>query len=140
MKVLNMTNLFTREMLLYSLFEVKLPKPVRIIFVGYYLIVFLIIGVPLIYLLGVGNGYLLVLEFGIPAVFAHFLSQPIWGGKSFLQFMICQIKYIYSPKLYFDGEYGKKPLTYKINHEIQVSRRDDFNKLKLMIHGEMNNE
>ena len=105
-RVLDMTNLFSKELLIYSLFDIKFKKPVRLIFWVYLFITFAI--------------------WGLPIGLATIMSKPIWGGKSFYDWTKTQIIYLTSPKYYCDHKPVKKEHTYKIDNSIAVSRRSDI--------------
>lgn len=129
-RVLDMTNLFSKELLIYSLFDIKFKKPVRLIFWVYLFITFAIWGFPMGYLFIVKlhtlNIWTAALIFGPPVGLATIMSKPIWGGKSFYDWTKTQILYLGSPKYYCDHKPAKKEHTYKIDNSIVVSRRSDI--------------
>ena len=57
-EVKDMTRLFTKEILLYSLFDISLKKPLRIVFLGYLVLLFVIWGLPMYLIFGMGNPYI----------------------------------------------------------------------------------
>lgn len=130
-KVLNMTRLFNKEMLIYSFFDVKLSKPARVVFIMYFMLLFLMIGVPMLIFLPL-NPYLLAFEIGVPLLGASLMSKPIWGGKKFFDYLKTQLRFIPSPRFYYDCRPGKKLTNYTIDFELQVSRRKDYEKLMII--------
>lgn len=133
-RVLDMTSLFTKELLIYSLFDIKFKRPVRLIFWVYLFILVLIWGFPLGYLLIVKlhafNVYTAFLIFGPPAGLAMLMSKPIWGGKSFMDYTKTQIKFLTSAKFYCDTKPAKKIDTYMTDSYFTVSRREDIKLLE----------
>ena len=127
--VKDMTRLFTKELLLYSFFDLTLKKPLRIAQLIYTIVLFLIFSAPLaiiINALNFWNLYTIGFTFGIPIILGNFMAQPIWGGKSFYDWTKTQIIYLTSPKYYCDHKPVKKEHTYKIDNSIAVSRRSDI--------------
>lgn len=127
-QVTNMTRLFDKEMLIYSFFDIRLKKPARVVFILYFFLLFVIWTVPLLFLLPI-NPYILIIELGLPFLGASLMSKPIWGGKKFFNFMQTQIKYLRSPRFYYDGNAGKKLESKRVDHTILISRRRDYEKL-----------
>ena len=139
--VKDMTRLFTKEMLLYSLFDISFKKPIRLVFLVYLILLLLIYSLPLTILLWPFNKYSAMLIIIPPFLLASLMSKPIWGGKSFFSWFKCQLKYAFSPKRYYDGKGIRKiNRKYFVKHSYTVSRRKDFNKLFRMIQGEGANE
>ena len=111
-EVLNMTSLFKKELLIYSLFDIRFHKPFRVVYIMYIFLLGIVWTVPFSYIFGIGGPY----------TFMMAILPPI--GLAGL------IKYLGRPKFYYDLKNGNPMKTYKINHEITVSRRDDFYRLK----------
>ena len=130
--VKDMTRLFTKELLLYSFFDLTLKKPLRIAQLIYTIVLFLIISAPLsivINALNFWNLYTIGFTFGIPILLGNFMAQPIWGGKSFISWFKCLMKYYFSKKHYYDGNARKSLPLLKIESFISVSRRADYIRL-----------
>lgn len=125
---LNMTKFFTREILIYSFFDMRLKKPFRVIYGLYFLLLLLTVSLPLFFLLkGFGlTPVTLTIILGPAFLGASTLSKPIWGGKSFFDFIKTQIQYIKGPKAYYDLKADVEMGTQIIDFEITVSRRKDF--------------
>lgn len=128
-EVKDMTRLFTKEILLYSLFDISLKKPLRIVFLGYLVLLFVIWGLPMYLIFGMDNPYIAMIIVLPPFGLARLMSQPIWNGKSFISWFKCQLKFATSVKKYYDGKAIKSFAKYKIDHKITVSRRKDYIKL-----------
>lgn len=130
-QVLNMTRLFDKEMLIYSFFDIKLKKPARVVFILYFLLLLVIWGVPMFILLPL-NPYTAALALGVPIAGASAMSKPIWGGKKFFDFLKCQARYLSSPKIFYDCYSGAKLEDTKIDFDVQISRRRDYQKLVIL--------
>lgn len=128
-KVTNMTSLFNKEMLIYSFFDIRLKSPLRVVGLLYFVILFFLIGAPILILTWPPNVYTMFVALGIPFGGAYFMSKPIWNGKSFMSFAQTQIKYIINPKVWFDGKSRSKENKYMVESQIIVSRHDDYKKL-----------
>lgn len=128
-KVINMTSLFSKEMLIYSFFDIRLKSPLRVAAVLYFVILFLIIGLPVMYITWPVNVYTLIFSVGVPTGGAMLMSKPIWNGKSFYSFAKTQVRYLMRPKVLFDWKSRSKNQNYEVDTYITVSRHDDYNKL-----------
>lgn len=135
-KVSNMTSLFSKDMLVYSFFDIRLKSPLKIVQLGYFLALFVIVGVPVWWISWPPNVYSTFIALGIPGVGSYFMSKPIWNGKSFMSFLITQIKYFMRPKVYYDWKARSKDTIYEIDSTIQVSRHEDYNILYKIIRDE----
>lgn len=130
--VKDMTRLFTKELLLYSFFDLTLKKPLRIAQLIYTIVLFLIFSAPLaifISALNFWNLYTIGFTFGIPIILGNFMAQPIWGGKSFISWFKCLMRYYFSKKHYYDGVARASLPVMKIESMISVSRRSDYVRL-----------
>lgn len=130
-EVKDKTKLFNKDFLIYSLFDVSFPKPVKISFFGYFIIIFLFISVPL-FIVFPFNSFLTILEIGIPFLLSSYLVQPIWNEKKFPDWLKTQLKYLSTPKRYYDLNAIKDLGTYEINSEFVVSRHRDYELLAKM--------
>lgn len=128
-KVMNMTSLFSREMLIYSFFDLRLKSPLRVIAIFYFLVLFFIIGLPVLYLTWPMNVYSMMFAIGVPFSGAILMSKPIWNGKSFYSFFKTQVRYFTRPNILYDWRPYPKNNVYKIDTTITVSRHDDFKEL-----------
>lgn len=128
-RVTNMTSLFSKEMLIYSFFDIRLKSPLRVIGLFYFIILFTIIGVPVLYFTWPPNVYSMMVALGIPFGGATLMSKPIWNGKSFISFAKTQVKYIIRPKVLYDWKAKSKNTEYEVEGLITVCRRDDYKKL-----------
>lgn len=128
-KVINMTSLFSKEMLIYSFFDIRLKSPLRVAAVLYFVILFLIIGLPVMYITWPVNVYTLIFSLGVPVGGAMLMSKPIWNGKSFYSFAKTQVKYIMRPKALYDWKSRSKNQNYEVDTYITISRHEDYNKL-----------
>lgn len=131
LEVLDMTNLFTKEILLYSLFDLRFKKPVRFMLIVYFVLTFFLWTVPLFFLFFKNhiNPYSVAFLLIPPFALANVMSKPIWNNKSFFSWLKCQIRFIFSAKYYYDNRAIKFPLFLKFNNQFTVSRTRDFYKL-----------
>lgn len=132
-EVLDMTRLFNKEILIYSFFDMHFKTPVRIVTWLYFFVLSAIWTLPVLYIFWPPSPYIVAIAVVIPAVLANLMGKPIWGGKSFLSWFICQIKYVMNPKMYYDCLAGDRDLgTYEIDNSYTVSRTRDYYKLYLL--------
>lgn len=132
-KVTNMTSLFSKEMLIYSFFDIRLKSPLKITQMLYFIVLFIIVGVPVFFISWPPNVYTTFIALGIPFGGSYFMSKPIWNGKSFISFIKTQIRYFSRPKAFCDWKATKKEEIYKVDSQIQVSRHEDYNILYKII-------
>mgnify|MGYP002714546490 CR=1 FL=1 len=130
-RILNMTDLFNKEILVYSFYDIRFKKPKRVVVGLYFLIVFFILGLPFLMLTkkyGL-TPWRLAPAFLIPYFLAKFMAKPIFNGRAFFAAMRVQIKYLSENKIYYDNKPGKKLENYKINEYHLISRRKDYSDL-----------
>ena len=127
--VVDMTKLFKKEFLLYSLFDKGLKTPLRVTLIAYYVVIFLMIGLPILLLVKPITAVPATIAFGLPYLLANAFSKPIWGGKKFFSWLSAQINYIFSPKVYYDCESQRELGVFRVYQEIVVSRTEDYKKL-----------
>lgn len=132
-KVTNMTSLFSKEMLIYSFFDIRLKSPLRVVGALYFIVLFFLIGAPILYFFWPPNVYSMALALGLPFAGATFMSKPIWNGKSFMSFAKAQIRYFTRPKVLFDWKPRSKNTLYEIDTHITVSRHRDYNTLYKLV-------
>ena len=128
-EVTNMTSLFNKEMLIYSFFDIRLKSPLRVVGLFYFIILFFLIGAPILMFTWPPNVYTMFIALGIPFGGAYFMSKPIWNGKSFMSFAKTQIKYFTRSKVLYDWKTRSKNDKYIVDSQIIVSRHDDYNEL-----------
>ena len=130
-RVVNLTNLFNRELFMYSLGDIRFKKPVALKKVAYTLLFFLIWSLPVVLLFGLHfNPFFFTFAFGIPLVLGHFASKPVFGGKSLLDFIRTLFTYLGEPKGWADFR-GKDfaPQTLYVENEVWISRRRELSRL-----------
>lgn len=132
-RVLNMTRLFSKEMFIYSFFDIKLSKPARVATIGYFFGIAGILSALVWFLFKLPfNVYTLVAVFGTATVGATTMVKPIWNGRKFFPWLQVQIKHIGESKLFCDGWKTKPLKDYDISFNIFISRLRDYRKLKEM--------
>lgn len=132
-RVTNMTSLFSKEMMIYSFFDIRLKSPLRVAAIFYFLLLFGIIGVPTLYFFWPPNVYAALVAFGIPFGGAILMSKPIWNGKSFISFARAQTRYFFRSKVVYDWKVKPKDSVYELENNISVSRHDDYDLLYRMV-------
>lgn len=139
-RVKNATKLFTDEMFIYAISDISFNKPIRIKLIVFGLVLLFIWTLPLILIFRIFNPPMMFLYFGPVAGGAVLFSGPYFGGKTFISWLKCFLRYMFSAKKYYDGV-GRKSLTKaKINHVYVVSREKDYEKLRNMIESEAQHE
>lgn len=125
-RVTNMTSLFSKEMLIYSFFDLRLKTPLRVAAIFYFVLLFSIIGAPIFYFFGPPNVYTVMIGVGIPFGGAVLMSKPIWNGKSFWSFFKTQVKYYFRPRERYDWKTYSVETKYEVEGIITISRHDDY--------------
>ena len=139
-KVTNMTSLFSKEMLIYSFFDIRLKSPLRVVAILYFLILFFIVGVPVLIIAWPPNVYSMMFAIGVPFGGAMLMSRPIWNGKSFISFAKTQFRYFTRPKILYDWKARPKETVYEVDSIITVSRHEDYQKLYRLVKEEENKD
>lgn len=93
----DITKPLTEEPYINSLFGVNLAYPAKKPKVQYAITVWLIIFLPMLFLIGF-NWITLVIPIGAGAYLGHLFSEPIWDGKTFLKFIMAKIFFYRTPK------------------------------------------
>jgi len=127
------TDFFNRKRSMYAIGDVRLPAPIPLAFMGWFVGGLIIYSIPLFLFIGIENMSLinLAIILGPPILFASISSKPIFGGRSFLGFLKYAFSYITSPKGWIDteGYYSKEEGNYVVNSYIWISRRREFYRL-----------
>ncbi len=132
-RVTNMTSLFSKEMLIYSFFDIRLKSPLRVVAVLYFVLLFFTIGLPVLLMFWPPNVYSVMFALGVPFGGAILMSKPIWNGKSFLSFAKTQLRYLSRPKILYDWKAREKTTMYEVDSMMTVSRHDDYRKLYRLV-------
>lgn len=132
-QVTNMTSLFSKEMLIYSFFDIRLKSPLRVMAVLYFFLLFGLIGLPIFMFAWPPNVYTLTIALGVPFGGAVLMSKPIWNGKTFMSFIKTQIRYFTRPKVMYDWKDKPSNTVYYVDTQISVSRHKDYNKLYRLV-------
>lgn len=130
MQVLNMTNLFKKEMLLYSLSDVRFKKPVKIMSIVYFVLTFLMFSVPFMKIFGLPTSPMKLLPvLVVPFLLSTFMSKPIFNGRSFFAAVRVYTKFWVGSKIYYDMKSSKPLKNYIIYDNKLVSRKKDYQKV-----------
>ena len=98
-EVLNMTSLFKKELLIYSLFDIRFHRPFRVVYIMYIFLLGILWTVPFAYIFGIGGPYTFMMAVLPPIGLAGLMAKPIWGGKSFISWFKCLMRY-YSNEIF----------------------------------------
>lgn len=127
--VVNMTNLFSRELFMYSLGDIKFKKPVSLKKVGYTTAFLIIWAIPMILTFGIIlNPLFVALVVVPPFVLGHFASKPVWGGRGLIDFLKTTATFVTEPKGWTDLK-ANNNLDKEVLHvesEIWISRRREL--------------
>ena len=128
-EILNMTNFFNREIMMYSLGDIKFKKPIALKKVAYVTGFVLIWSIPLILIFGlILKIQFIALVVAPPLILGHYASKPVWGGKGLIDFMQTLFTYMSEPKIWTDLKASKNSNKnkYYIESEIWISRRREL--------------
>lgn len=131
-KIVNITNLFTRELRMYSLGDIRLGQGgVSLKKVAYTTAFFLLWSMPIVLIFGIHlNVYFAALVLVPPVFLGHFASKPVWGGKNLVDYMTTLFTYIGEPSSWTDlRENREKKNKYYVESEIWISRRRELQML-----------
>lgn len=138
LKVINMTNLLKKEILIYSLGDFRLSRPMGIGTLLYTAGLFVIWSLPIFMIFGIAPTAAIVALLP-PLILGSVFAKPIWSGKTFLGLLITIIKYQLTPKMYCDNRAVNPIHNYLIDGEMLVSRKDDFQYLFNLVEQEVKN-
>lgn len=128
----NFTNVFNRELMLYSLGDISFQKPVSLKKAGYIMGAIVFISLPIVLTFGIIiDPWFIIFTFGVPIALGIMLSRPIFPGeRTFVQYLIPMIGFVKrSPRVWADLKKKKKLPKYQVNEEIWVSRRRELHML-----------
>jgi len=127
-KIVNMTNLFTRDLYMYSLGDIRFSTPISLKKVAYTTMFLLLWSVPIILIFGLHlNVYYAAIVLIPPILFGHFASKPVWGGKNLIDYIKTIFEYANEPPAWTDLYESKdKKNKYYVQSEIWISRRREL--------------
>lgn len=128
-RVSDITGLFSKDILIYSMFDIQLRQPLQVIRIVYFAIFAGLIGVPIIAIFGF-NAYSAMTGLGIPFFLSGLMAKPIFEGRNLIAWAKSNISYLLSPKYYYDNSEGKLIRKHEnVEQVVLVSRHKDYNKL-----------
>lgn len=134
--VVNLTNFFNRELLMYSLGDIKFKKPVALKKVAYITLFLIVWTVPLVLIFGVPTGPIrAIIYFVIPIVLGNVASKPVFGGKGLIDFVKTLFNFAQEPNGWLDFKNSKdldNEVLY-IESEVWISRRREIAKLESIL-------
>lgn len=126
----NMTNFFSRDLLMYSLGDIHLKKPVSLKKAGYTMLFILLWTVPLLFIFGLQlNVYFVTFVIIPPFILGHFATKPAFGGKTLVDYVKSSFKFLFNePKGWCDYRANNKldQEVLQIENEIWISRRREL--------------
>lgn len=132
-RVVNMTNFFNRELLMYSLGDIKFKKPIALKKVAYVTAFLIIWAVPIILLFGFPTGpFSVIVTIVVPVVAGNIASKPVFGGKGLLDFLRTLSSFVSQPKGWLDFKASNEledEVLY-VEDEIWISRRREIEMLE----------
>lgn len=128
-RVINFTQFFNRELMMYSLGDIRFKKPKSVKKVAYTTFFLIIWTIPLFLVFGFPTGPITaVLYLALPLAAGHFASKPVFGGKGLIDFVKTLFNFIGEPKVWTDlkanSELDKND-SY-IESEIWIGRRREI--------------
>lgn len=130
LRIVNMTTFFNRELLMYSLGDIKFKKPIALKKVAYVTLFLVIWAVPMVLLFGIPTGpFGAIFTFVIPIVAGNFAAKPVFGGKGLLDFTKTAIHFQFSePAGWLDFNPSEKldKEVFFAENEIWISRRREL--------------
>lgn len=127
-RIMNMTNLYTRDLKMYSLGDIRLGGGVSLKKVAYTTAFILLWSIPLILIFGIQlNVYYAAIVIIPPILLGHFASKPVFGGKNLIDFLTTMFNYISEPFSWTDlRENRERKPNYYVSSEIWISRRREL--------------
>lgn len=132
-KVVNMTEFFSRQLMLYSLGDLRFRKPKSLKKAGWTIALLALYSTPMLLFSGISlNVFTALIILGPPFVVGHYATKPIFAGKTLLQFITTMIRYSLEPKAWADLYADTKDMgnkIYTVMHEVWISRRRELTML-----------
>lgn len=131
MQVLNMKDLYSKEILLYSIFDVRLQKPLNLKVILYTMVNLLWWGIPAFFLTGkLGFSFIrFFLILGVPYLLGQVMARPIFNGRDFFANLSVLFNYLTQPKKFYDNKPSWGLPSFDIDEFYLISRRKDYQKL-----------
>lgn len=128
----NLTDFFNKELLVYSLGDIKLSRPIPLKKMAMGIAAFVVWTIPFIMIFGTNiNPWWLIFAIGPPLAFTQVASKPIFGGKRLFDFIKTTFGYVQQPKGWSDlnADNTQQNTVYFIEQEISISRRKELSLL-----------
>lgn len=128
----NLTDFFNKELLVYSLGDIKLSRPIPLKKMAMGIAAFVVWTVPFIMIFGTSiTPWWLIFAIGPPLAFTQVASKPVFGGKRLFDFIKTAYKYALQPKGWSDlvADNTQQNTVYFVEHETSISRRKELNLL-----------
>jgi hypothetical protein len=125
----NMTNLFNRELFMYSLGDIHFKKPVSLKKVAYTTAFLICYSLPLVLIFGLQlNPFFFATTFIPPLLAGHYATKPVFGGKTLIEFVKTMILFMREPKGWTDlnanNHMGNE--VFFVENEIWIGRRREL--------------
>lgn len=125
----NMTSFFNRELMMYSIGDIRLKSPISLRRVILTSLFGMFWSVPFILIFGLKLNLLgVALTFGPPVAFGVIASRPIFFGRNFFEFLSVMSKYVTEPKGWSDlkNDDSIEGEVYSIDYSVWISRRREL--------------
>lgn len=131
-RVVNMTQFFNRELLMYSFGDIKFKKPIALKRMAYIIVFLILWAIPLSYAFGIPDGvFSVVFYIVLPIVAGNLASKPIFGGKGLIAYLKAFKGFLGEPRTWLDLRNSSSrgsELSY-VSQELWISRRREIDKL-----------
>lgn len=126
----NITSFHKRSRFMYAFGDVRLPAPVSLDFIMWFLGVFMLYSIPLFLIIGTENMSLIwaIVLLAPPIVIGSISSKPIFGGRSLIEFSKVAVEYFKSPAGWIDriGYKSSGEINFTVDSSFWVSRRREL--------------
>lgn len=125
----NMTDFFNRELFMRSLGDIRFKKPISLRRVAYTTIFFIAWTLPMFLIFGIIlNVFFIAIAVAPPFILGYFASKPVWGGRSLMDFIKVNMRFMTEPKGWTDLEPNNRLNNDRlfVEDEIWISRRREL--------------
>lgn len=125
----NMTDFFNRELFMRSLGDIRFKKPISLRRVAYTTIFFIAWTLPMFLIFGIIlNVFFIAIAVAPPFILGYFASKPVWGGRSLMDFLKVNMRFMTEPKGWTDLEPNNRLNNDRlfVEDEIWISRRREL--------------
>lgn len=121
---------------MYSFGDIKLKKPISVKKIAWTMGGFMIWTLPIVVMFGFRlHPVFLALIIIPPIVFGHYVTKPVFGGKTMMDWLQTQVRYLQQPRGWSDFrvDNDQQSTVYTLAKEIYISRRREARYLSRVI-------